>query len=514
MSALCHRLLGEELLIPGAATWWCGEECGLQHVLSHLRKLIVKPAFSGSRLDPVDGRYLSTDERERWAERIKAFPHQFVGQQPLALSTVPVLFGEKFESRQMVLRTFLAAHEESFVVMPGGLTRVSGRSDRMVTSMQQGGGSKDTWVLSAGPVSTFSLLRPSGSRVELSRGGNELPSRVADNLFWIGRYAERAEGVARMLRGVLVRMTDKQGLHEVSELPVLIRALAHLCGGGSGDSEGEQDGHEFVSALIHDPKQPGGLPAIFQALTQIAGRARDRVSTDMWRVLSGSGLSKLPSDASARRAFSAETLESINRTILTLAAFGGLAMDSMTRGEGWRFLDMGRRLERGMNLLTLLRHSLVHPVANEGPLLEAVLEIADSSMTYRRRYLGSLQAAAVFDLLLCDETNPRSLVFQLAALFDDVEHLPHDATYPGRSPEQRIALAIFTSVRLADIDILAQADPHGHRVELDSLLGRLAVDLPTLSDAITQRYLSHLKASRHFAVSNDLKLPYSTTEFA
>ena len=128
-------------------------------------------------------------------------------------------------------------------------------------------------MLSAGPVSTFSLLRPSGSRVELSRGGNELPSRVADNLFWIGRYAERAEGVARMLRGVLVRMTDKQGLHEVSELPVLIRALAHLCGGGSGDAKGEQDDHEFVSALIHDPKQPGGLPAIFQALTRLRSRA-------------------------------------------------------------------------------------------------------------------------------------------------------------------------------------------------------------------------------------------------
>ena len=133
----------------------------------------------------------------------------------------------------------------------------------------------------------------------------------------------------------------------------------------------------------------------------------------------------------------------------------------------------------------------------EGPLLEALLEIADSSMTYRRRYLSSLQTAPVLDLLLADETNPRSLAFQLAALADHVDDLPHDPTHAALSPEQHIMLAALTAVRLADIDVLARPDADGRRTELDALLARLEADLPGLSDVITRGYLSHLQASRH-----------------
>src|SRR5262249_48921066 len=185
-------------------------------------------------------------------------------------------------------------------------------------------------------------------------------------------------------------------------------------------------------------------------------------------------------------------LELIDRTILSRAACGGLAMESVPRGEGWRFLDMGRKLERSMYTLALVRSTLVQIHGHEGPLLEALLQIADSSMTYRRRYQGSLQTTAVLDLLLADETNPRSLAFQMAALADDVEHLPRDAMHIGRT-------AARAALRLGDVARLARPDASGRRTELEELVTRLAAVLPALSDAITQTYLSHLQTSRHLA---------------
>jgi uncharacterized alpha-E superfamily protein len=160
---------------------------------------------------------------------------------------------------------------------------------------------------------------------------------------------------------------------------------------------------------------------------------------------------------------------------------------------------MGRRLERSLQTLGLLRATLSHAAPVEGPLLEALLEIADSSMTYRRRYLSSLQTAPVLDLLLADETNPRSLAFQLSALADEVQELPRDRAHAALSPEQQLLLAARTSVRLADIDVLGKHDGDGRRIELDGLLARLEADLPALSDTITRSYLSHLQASRHLA---------------
>ncbi len=263
--------------------------------------------------------------------------------------------------------------------------------------------------------------------------------------------------------------------------------------------------------MIHDTRRTGSLASVLTALSRVAGTVRDRISTDMWRVLSDlgkvrgaqglfspSGEMPLAVAHNGARTLSHE-LDLLDRTVLTLAAFGGLAMESVTRGEGWRFLDMGRKLERCLHLIGLLRTTLVQVSSHEGPLLEALLEIADSSMTYRRRYQGSLQTAAVLDLLLADETNPRSLLFQLAALTDDVEHLPRDGHLPGRSPEQRLMLTSMTALRVVDMAQLCRVDEQGRRPELDALLSRLAATLPALSDAITQTYLSHLQTSRHLA---------------
>jgi uncharacterized alpha-E superfamily protein len=371
--------------------------------------------------------------------------------------------------------------------------------------MQEGGGSKDTWVLSDGPVSSFSLLPPAARPLELSRGGGDLPSRTADNLYWLGRYAERAEGCVRLLRGILVRLTERTGVAEVPELPALLAALTHQGltypgFAGPGAERWLADPEAELVSVIFDASRAGSLQGTLAALQRVARMVRDRISPDTWRTLvritlrprNGPGANGEPAGTLS------DVLDLLEGLVISLTAFSGLAMENMTRGRGWQFLDMGRRLERATQTISLLQSTLVTPAAHEGPLLEAVLEVADSSMTYRRRYLSALQAAPVLDLLLLDETNPRSLAFQLAALAGHVDSLPRGADPPRRSAEQRLMLAALTDLRLADVESLARpAD--GVRGGLDFLLTRLGGQLPQLSDQITQSYLTHVQATRQLA---------------
>ncbi|MGL6097357.1 MAG: circularly permuted type 2 ATP-grasp protein [Fimbriiglobus sp.] len=499
---LCRELLGEDLRLPSAPSWWCGDPVALSHVLAHLTTMVVKPAFPASRLDPVFPEKLTAAQRTALVDRIKARPWEYVGQETMPLSSAPVLVGDTFQPRKMVVRSYLAADGDKFAVMPGGLTRVSASPDTMVVSMQRGGGSKDTWVLSAGPVSNFSMLAQGTLPVELTRAGGDLPSRAADNLFWLGRYAERAEGTTRLLRGIVLRLAERAGTNDVPELPAMLRALTIHCDSapgfvGDGADARLADPEPEVLANVFDPAR-SSLGAVLGGLRRVAGLVRDRISSDMWRVVQGFEDFPTAPGPDDEPLSQSELLDLLNRTVLSLAGFGGLAVESMTRGEGWRFLNMGRKMERAMYMVHLLRGTLVTPCSQEGPVLEAVLEVADSSMTYRRRYLGSLRAEAVLDLLVCDETNPRSLSAQLQALMDDVDQLPRPARVAGRGPEQRAVLVARNAVQLAEPQHLAAVEA-GTRPGLKELLSYLTAALPGFSDLITQQYLSHLQTSRHLA---------------
>ena len=224
------------------------------------------------------------------AERIRARPGDYVGQEQLALSTTPVLAGDALQPRHFVLRTFLAATADTFTVMPGGLTRYAATPDSLVVSMQRGGGSKDTWALASGPVSSVTLLPPADRPVELSRGGSDLSSRTADNLYWLGRYVERAEGATRLLRTILVRLTEKSALTEVPELPALLRALTHqglTYPGfvGEGAEARLAAPEPELRALIFDMTRGGSLQWTIHTVQHIARLVRDRISADTWRIL-------------------------------------------------------------------------------------------------------------------------------------------------------------------------------------------------------------------------------------
>jgi uncharacterized circularly permuted ATP-grasp superfamily protein/uncharacterized alpha-E superfamily protein len=505
LPSLCRHVLGEELALPSVATWWCGHESALDYVVEHLDGLVIKPAFPASGMEPVFGASLGTAARTALVARLRREPHAFVAQEQVALSTAPVWSGDRVQPRHVVLRSYLVASDRAYQAMPGGLTRVATSRDSLVVSMQRGGGSKDTWALSEGPVSPLSLLRPPDAPIELSRGGAELPSRVADNLFWLGRYVERAEGTARLLRSILARLADESGPGGAPELAVLVTALAEYGRVDAGFAVKETSDGPVVSerALLTfalDETPPLALRATINAAQRLGSIVRDQISLDTWRIVNqlDRTLPRLP--ASGRLPVGV-ALDALNRLILSLAAFSGLGVENMTRGQGWRFADMGRRLERAHYVVSLLRSPLRRVRATEGPLLEALLEIMDVGITYRRRYLGTLQVAPVVDLLLVDETSPRSLAFQLAALDGHVAKLPREESLATRSAEARLAMASLTRVRLADVEALCAPDPQGVRTGLGELLAILARDLPGLSDAITRSYLSHAQPSQQLGAS-------------
>ena len=244
---------------------------------------------------------------------------------------------------------------------------------------------------------------------------------------------------------------------------------------------------------------PDSVRANLSALHHAAATVRDRISLDAWRILARLDQEfALPQPRSAIPL--SDALGLLNQTLITLTAFSGLGLENMTRGPGWHFLDMGRRLERAFHTLGLLRHTLVATSAYKPAILDMVLEIADSSMTYRSRYLTTAQLAPVLDLLLTDDTNPRSVLYQVLALAEHVRHLPRDDAGPTLSPAQRLTLSALTALQLAEIDPLCRVDSAGQRSALATLLTQLLDYVPALAETITQHYLSHAVPSRHLAL--------------
>jgi uncharacterized alpha-E superfamily protein len=496
LPGLCRRVLGEELALPSVATWWCGQPKALGYVLEHLRELMIKPAVPGAAaMDPVFGGSLDDDERRNLAARIRARPAAFVGQEQVALSTAPIWAGDEVEPRHVSLRVFAARTGDDWATMPGALTRVSSARDSLIVSMQRGGGSKDTWVLASGLPSSLSLLRASDGRVDIVRSGADLPSRTADNLFWLGRYMERAEGTARLLRSVIVRLTDEAASGRTQELDVLLHALevsVELTPGTLGGGPGAVRLERRLFELLVAPEPPRTLRATIESAFRAGSVARERLSADTWRVLDHVHELVLDFELYQRLELQ-EALESLNRLVLGFSAFSGLAMENMTHGPGWRFADIGRRIERAFHVTRLVRSTLVD--ATDPRAFEGILEVADSSITYRARYRGLVAFEPVLDLVLTDETNPRSVAFQLARLDEHLRLLPHAEREVGLSPVARIALRVLQAVRLAELSALARPSENRKREELDELLATLEEGLPALADQLTLSYLAHAEPS-------------------
>ena len=493
LPGLAKHLFGEKLKIPSVATWWCGQPYALDWVLNHLDSVVVKPAFPSRGVEPVFGAELDQTEKGKFAEKLRIHPHEYVAQEQVTLSNAPVWDNGHLHSRSVVLRAYVLNTGDGWTAIPGGLVRVA-ETEGSVVSMQRGGHSKDAWVLWDGPIDTFSLLRPRNEPVVLRRELPGVPSSVADNVFWLGRYIERAENTARIVRCLSSRVRRAGE----AELACLLRLhgclesrqskLPKIKRRGPTSLEFEQ---ELIS-LITDPKRSESLASTLAEVSRVGGTVRERLSADMTFLI---GQLRETVEVGRDTGF-LEYPATLTLWLQLLSAFSGLERENINRGVGWLFLSIGRRFERAIYLARQLRE-ITKPLAEQDwPLLECLLEVSDSSMAYRSRYYTTLQPLAVLDVLLADETNPRSLDFQLAHLADLYQRLPRHL--PNELQAMRDELAVL---RDFDLRKMRYPLPGDSRVangtdglsQIEKYLRRLEKLLPSWSNNLSGRYFSHAR---------------------
>lgn len=507
LPALSDTLLGEGLKLPSAPTFWCGEPTGLSHVLAHFDDMVMRPT-DGSGRSRIVGR-LDRSAADELRAQVRAEPGRWVGQPFVPFSVAPVGTPDGLESRQVGMRMFAVAQQAGYLVMPGGLGRVL-PLDQQTLRASSVTEAKDVWISTAGtgPVAVDRETTPWSPEAALPAGpsGAMTSPRALEDLFWFGRYTERAEDFARLLIATWDRLDEfrQRGSAPASELtPVLLATVTHSSATYPGFALGNAEVLPEMRSLVLDGRRLGSIAQSVYGLTEAASGVRDQLSRDTWLVLAGveralQGLRDDPGDQGT-------SLQNTYSAVLSgMLALSGLAAENMIRDPGWYLMDIGRRLERSLQLVTVLRWALarVNPPAVEAQLIESVLQFAESIVTYRRRYRGHHQVGTVLELLLLDAGNPRSLAFQLQALGADLRALP-DAS--GTALPDRLLEDLVAKLRRSDTGDLHAPDGQGQRADLVEFLEDIRLALTDLAAAITaQRF-------RHPAPMRQLDRPMSQT---
>lgn len=508
---LCKVLLAQEPALPSVATWWCGQKSERGYVLENLARLVVKPIHRGSSTGSVFGADLSKAELASWRERIRARPDLYVGQEAVSFSTTPALVQGRLAPRHAILRSFVVGGDSGYKAMPGGLTRVSTGPGDFLVSNQEGSISKDTWVVGESADQHSSLWLDAATSPSPSGADAPLPSRAADSLFWVGRYGERLEDCARLLRVILARLSEFDEFGDAVyrlALGQLLPALTLAAGTGPGfvgkgraARIAKPDPALLEFALASD--QPGTITTTLGAMVRSAYTVRELWSADTWRQIEHVGdiwrhdADKPCSDREALR-------RRLDALLSGLAGFSGLTLESMSRTPAWVFLDMGRRIERGQFLCTVGRACLVWPQerAVDSLVMESLLSVSESLIDYRRRYRARMRGPEVLDQLLFEAQSPRSLVYQLAQLEQHAEGLPRRGRERGLSEPGALLLEASTGLRLARTEIVAEATRGAaQRETLDAVLKGTGDLLRRTSDALSRAFFDHLQTSASLSPS-------------
>ena len=372
--------------------------------------------------------------------------------------------------------------------------RVSETQHQSIRDPFKGLGAKDAWVLAENPVEPVSLLKKSGEMVKLTRYNGLLPSRVADNLCWLGRYLERTDFSVRLLRAVLKRMTNENNPQDAVELPVLFRtlALSGLIDSGyaiKDFSDKLPPLEQCLPSLALDKGEPNSLRSMVDQVAMVGSRVRDRLSSDSWRIVQE--MLSCVQSTEPEHCDLVDLLDMTDTLVANLAAFSGLVSEAMTRSHAFRFLNIGRRLEHSLQIAAFIKHCFAEQTEVPDQLLEAALDISDCGMTYRSRYFANLQLGPVLDLLLVDELNPRSLAYQLVKLKKNVESLPGNDEAVDQFEDRRLAVESLELMRTLDLAKITRTNADGERSDLLEMMERVESLLPAISVSLSNRFLVH-----------------------
>jgi uncharacterized alpha-E superfamily protein len=510
LPGIAEALLGEDLLLPGVPTWWCGEEAAREHAFAHLDEAFLVPTWPAAQRDSPPGLEQGVQQLDAWRDRIEALPDNFTIQRPLPYSCAPRYEDGTLGRRPSVLRVYaIADFNGGWHVMPGGFTRLAAERQATV-SMQFGGSSVDTWVLSSQPISTFTLLPSPMQPADLARKHRTVSSRAAENLFWAGRYSERAENNVRLLRLILgsLESNDADAMFET------LVELALYCGlvqfGDVRTDDSLQAFERTLVANLHETTGPASIGQVLNAQVRASGEIRGRLSNDHWRTILAArndfrdALQKLMPAANASstngngasvaaggrhdRYDRVTLMEALEHLATKLSAISGAQGDRMTRDEAWRLLFAGRHIERVAAMTSILR-----VVADKGQLatpagFDLLLQLFDSTLTYRSLYPGRLEVPALLDLLVVEPTNPRGLYGVYERLCGKLDEITIAA---GGTRHRAFVDLMPPPDTLPSLERLCERDEHGAYPALIQVCDDLGAFAAAAANEISARYFSH-----------------------
>jgi uncharacterized circularly permuted ATP-grasp superfamily protein/uncharacterized alpha-E superfamily protein len=502
LPAISRHLFGEELALPSLATWWCGEDAALREVLPLLKRSVIRPTYPRSGLETVMGQSLTARELNEWSGRMVRHPDDYTVQSWLPLSQTPTWSGERLLPRSAMLRVFaLADGPQSWRVLPGGLVRLAPRG-QLIAAMQRGGSSADCWVLTHGQVDPTTLLQSAPSTLALAHQKRPVTSRAAENLFWLGRYTERAENTIRLAQIVLGHLGGEEP--GSAALMAWMSATARENALVLPDApDATQSARVFARSLIAglspvpgDPMAASAFSVGFnlRALKAAASQVRERLSQEHWNLIERAetefarDCAALSSDAEYA---TAEALTALQNASELLAAITGSQTDRMVRDDGWRLLSMGRHIERLITLSRALALGLEHRCVHDPSGFEAVVALFDSTITFHALYQQRRDMVALIDLLVMDRDNPRSLAWVVQTLRSRLGKLARSAA--PQDAELAMALPDPDTWVLADLSNWQRsADGQRSWSALAELLEQCEAAAGALSDDITRLHFSHV----------------------
>ncbi|RLV47927.1 hypothetical protein D9V37_17610 [Nocardioides mangrovicus] len=467
--AMCRLLLDEEPILPTVLTWWGGEAAGLDVLLSHAERLVVRRIDGGRPLNgPVD----------QVRAQVLAAPHRYVGQERLLLSQAPVAGRAGIRPSPVSVRTFTLHTGGAYRPLLGGLGSVVGE-DGLSRS------SKDVWVLKRGSADPDQGLREPMPISTLRAVEASVP-RVLDDMFWLGRTAERVEAMLRLV--IVVHALSENTASDADRFcaQVMHQVVNRLAGTASEELDSD------LRSVLLDVRRDGGVAQAVATMRDTAQSVRDQLSPDVWRTF---GVHDRAVGLLVESPHPHQVAESAGRMLTAVLALDGVVANMM-RDPGWHLIALGRSLERALQLCFLLQGTTIERrgLDVDRRVLDAALAVAESAVTHRRRYRGHVRPRTVLDLLLLDDLNPRSLRFTLRSAADHLAALPR-STGTSR-PERRLA-GLLEQVEEVDSASLV-AIGGASRPNLRRFLEATVVSLQQLADSVVELHATSGPAPRPF----------------